>query len=62
MIESCVKRNVLRQKKNIIATHEKKLRSLTHNSVLPFTADEVITNLSSHVLTQSETDVLKHGF
>ena len=45
----------------IIRTHEKKLRNLTKCSVLPFTHDEIITNLSSTKLTYEELDLLKYG-
>lgn len=44
-----------------IKTHEKKLKNLTRNSVLPFTSREVVTNLSSFVLTAEQLDALKFG-
>ena len=46
---------------NIVLTHEKKLRNLTKNTALPFTTDEVITNMSSYELTSEENEILKNG-
>ena len=45
----------------IIKTHQKKLENLTRNTVLPFTSDETITNISSHNLTLEQLDILKFG-
>ena len=45
----------------IAKTHEKKLSNLTHNKVLPFTPDDVITNLSSYKISHEEANILKYG-
>ena len=34
---------------------------LTHNKVLPFTPDDVITNLSSYKISHEEANILKYG-
>ena len=47
--------------KEFIKTHEKKLKNLTKNSVLPFTSDEVVTNLSSVALNADQLNVLNYG-
>ena len=47
--------------KFIRTDHKKKLKNLTRNSVLPFTSSEVVTNLSSFVLTTEQLDALKFG-
>ena len=41
--------------------HEKKLQNLTRNSVPPFSADDVVTNLSAYSPTDEELDILKFG-
>ena len=41
--------------------HQKKLESLTRNTVLPFTSDETVTNISSVRLTQGQLGILKLG-
>ena len=46
---------------SIIKAHEKKLKNLTKNFTLPFTSDEVITNLSNYQLSDTERDLLKYG-
>ena len=47
--------------KEFIKTHEKTLKNLTKNSVLPFTSDEVVTNLSSVSLNADQLNVLNYG-
>ena len=42
-------------------THEKKLSNLTHNKVLSFTPDDVITNFSSYKISHEEANILKYG-
>ena len=44
-----------------IKTHEKKLKNLTKNSVLPFTPTDTVLNLSSIKLTDEELGILKYG-
>ena len=46
--------------KEFIKIHEKKLKNLTKNSVLPFKSDEVVTNLSSVSLNTDQLSVLKY--
>ena len=53
--------NVQKILKVTIKTHEKKLRNLTKNSVLPFTPTVTVLNLSSIKLTEEELGVLKYG-
>ena len=50
-----------KKKTSIIKVHEKKLKNLSKNFTLPFTADEVITNLSNYQLSGTERDLLKYG-
>ena len=61
VLRSCIKRNVEKSVHNAIRTHEKKLKSLTRNTVVPFTHEEVIQNLSSTKLSPDELDILKNG-
>ena len=44
-----------------LETHEKKMKNLTKNSVLPFTGKDTIRNLSTYTLSQREEDLLKYG-
>ena len=44
----------------IAKTHEKKLSNLTRNKGLPFTPDDVITNLSSYKISHEEANILKY--
>lgn len=45
----------------VIKSHEKELKNLTNNSVLPFTINRTILALSSCKLSLEEIDVLKYG-
>ena len=56
-----VKRNVISMVNKTVVTHEKKLHTLTQNSVLPFTSNEVISNLSTYELSDDENEILKYG-
>ena len=47
--------------KSTIKTHEKKLKNLMKNSLLPFTSTDTVLNLSSGKLTEDELDILKYG-
>ena len=42
-------------------THNKKLEKLTGSTSLPFSASDVIRNLSSYTLTSDEEEILKFG-
>ena len=61
ILHKSVGHNVTKGVKEFIKTHEKKLKNLTKNSVLPFTSDEVVTNLSSVSLNADQLNVLKYG-
>ena len=56
-----IDQNVQKMVKVTIKTHEKKLKNLTKNLVLPLTPTETVLNLSSIKLTEEELDVLKYG-
>ena len=61
IINRCVARNVRKSMDTVVRQHASKMRKLTHNTELPFTADNVITNISSHKLSSAEQDALKFG-
>ena len=61
ILHRTIKNNVKKAVKRVIATHEKKLKNLTQNTVLPFFPTETVTNLSSHHLTSEQLEILKHG-
>ena len=61
ILHRTIKYNVEKAVKRVIATHEKKLRNLTRNMVLPFSPTETVTNLSSHNLTSEQLGILKYG-
>ena len=46
ILKRCINHHVQNAVKNVIETHEKKLRNLTKNIQLPFTSDETIKNFS----------------
>ena len=56
-----IDQNVQKMVKVTIKTHEKKLKNLTKNLVLPLTPTETVLNLSSIKLTEEELGVLKYG-
>ena len=60
-LNKTISHNVVKAAYKFIRTHKKKLKNLTRNSVLPFTLSEVVTNLSSFVLTTEQLDALKFG-
>ena len=60
-LNKTISHNVVKATYKFIRTHKKKLKNLTRNSVLPFTLSEVVTNLSSFVLTTEQLDALKFG-
>ena len=47
--------------KNTVERHEKKLQEITESQSIPFTSNEVITNLSSYTLSSEEEDLLIKG-
>ena len=47
--------------KTTVRTHEKKLKELTRNDVLPFTPAEAVLNLSGTSLSDDELEILKYG-
>ena len=61
VIFKAIKHNENKLVKDILESHEKKLKYLTDAVTLPFTADDVIVNLSSYELTDEEKEVLKLG-
>ena len=61
VIRRCVNKNVMHSSDRTVKQHNKKLRNLTRNHELPFNADQTIRNLSSHVLSTDEKDILKNG-
>ena len=61
VVNRAVAKNVENHVKSVVATHEKKLHNLTRNKILPLTCDEVITNISSQILTDDELEMLKNG-
>ena len=59
--EKSILTNVKKKRTSIIKAHEKKLKNLSKNFTLPFTSDEVITNLSNYQISDTERDLLKYG-
>ena len=47
--------------KTTVRAHEKKLKELTRNIVLPFTPAETVVNLSTTRLSDAELEILKDG-
>ena len=61
LLKRCINKNVQAMERKAKQQHNKKLRDLTHNRELPFTANETVVNLSTYELTDSEKDLLKFG-
>ena len=61
VVEKAIRRNVKDEERKTAVIHEKKLKSLTKNEALPFSARDTIHNISSYRLTPDEEEVLKHG-
>ena len=61
IFNKALRRNIDREVHKIIKTHQKKLKALTRNCVLPFDPKDTITNISSHKLTEDENEALKFG-
>ena len=47
--------------KSTVLSHEKKLRNLTQNTVLPLTSKNTVHNLTSSKLTDEEMNILRYG-
>ena len=61
IIRALIKKNVNCMVKTTPRTHEKKLKELTRNVVLPFTPAETVLNLSGTRLSDDELEILKYG-
>ena len=61
IIKALIKKNVNGMVKTAVRTHEKKLKELTRNVVLPFTSAEIVLNLSATRLSDVELEILKDG-
>ena len=61
IIRALIKKNVNCMVKTTVRTHEKKLKELTRNVVLPFTPAETVLNLSGTRLSDDELEILKYG-
>ena len=61
LLKRCINKNVQAMERKAKQQHDKKLRDLTHNRELPFTANETVVNLSTYELSDSEKDLLKFG-
>ena len=61
VVNRCVAQNVKKLIEKTVRQHAKKMNNLTHNTELPFTAEDVISNISSRKLSTSEHDALKFG-
>ena len=58
IVKRCILKNVKLAEARYIGVHDKKLRALTKNSELPFSEDEILTNLSGYKLSKDEAQVL----
>ena len=61
IIQHLIDQNVQKMVKLTIKTHEKKLKNLTKNSMLPVTSTDTLLNLLSVKLTEEELGILKYG-
>ena len=59
-IRALIKKNVNCMVKATVRTHEKKLKEVTQNVVLPFTPTETVLNLSAW-LSDDELEIFKDG-
>ena len=48
LLYKSIQRNVKKEESNILKSHQKKLRNLTRNTMLPFEPYDVVTNLSKY--------------
>ena len=61
LLYKSIEQNVKKEESNILKIHQKKLRNLTRNRILPFEPYDVVTNLSKYQLNADEMDLLKIG-
>ena len=61
IIQHLIDQNVQKMVKLTIKTHEKKLKNLTKNLMLPVTSTDTVLNLLSVKLTEEELGILKYG-
>ena len=61
IIRALMKKNVNCIVKTTVRTHEKKLKELMRNVVLPFTPAETVLNISGTKLSDDEFEILKYG-
>ena len=61
LLIQAIQRNVEHRNIQVVKTHEKKLSNLTHNKVLQFPPDDVITNLSSYKISHEEAEAAIGG-
>ena len=52
---------LVKKRKKIFTTQEKKLKNLTVNKVIPFACNEVVINLSLFEFSTLELELLKYG-
>ena len=52
---------LVKKRKKIFTTQEKKLKNLTFNKVIPFACNEVVINLSPFEFATLELELLKYG-
>ena len=52
---------LIKKRKKIFTTQEKKLKNLTFNKVIPFACNEVVINLSPFEFSTLELELLKYG-
>ena len=62
VVNRALQRDIDQEVNSIVRNHQKKLKALTKNCVLPFNSSETVTNISSHILTQDERESLKFGW
>jgi len=61
IFNKALQRNIDQEVIIIVCDRKKKLKALTKNCVLPFDSSETVRNISSHKLTQDESEALKFG-
>ena len=61
LLRNALQSNIYKLSSKIVETHAKKLRNLTRHTILPFNADETVTNMSSHHLSSEQYKALKNG-
>jgi len=61
IFNKALQRNIDQEVNSIVRNHQKKLKALTKNCVLPFDSTETVRNISSHKLTKDESEALKFG-